>query len=99
MRLDLRPLFVVLVVAGHGGLELPHPPAERTPEIGQPLGAEDDQHDDEDDDDLWCTDIRHVQSMVVAGAEAACRLRSACTRAILRATIPNSRNMPLIGFV
>src|SRR5829696_6752139 len=41
---------LVLVLAGHRVLELAHTPTQRTPEIGQPLGPEDDQHDDQDDD-------------------------------------------------
>src|SRR6478752_3081868 len=50
-----RAAVVVLVVvlralAGDRVLELAHAGAELTPESREPLGAEDDQHDEQDDD-------------------------------------------------
>ena len=38
-------MVVITVLAGDGVLELAHARAELTPERGQPLGTEDDQHD------------------------------------------------------
>src|SRR3954468_14429024 len=53
-------VFLVLVLAGHGVLELAHAAPQRAPQAGEPLGPEDDEHDDEDDDQLEWADVRHV---------------------------------------
>src|SRR3954467_6023409 len=60
--LDLRPLLgarlvlVVLALAGQRVLELAHPRSEGTAQAGQPLGPEDDEHDQQDDRELWDSD-------------------------------------------
>ena len=51
--------LVVLVLAGDRVLELAHPAAELPPEPGQPLGAEDEQHDHQHDRQLEWSDGRH----------------------------------------
>src|SRR3954453_2198240 len=53
-------LVLVLVVAGHGVLELAHAGAERLAEPGKALRPENHEHYDEDDDQLKWADVRHV---------------------------------------
>ena len=57
---DGLELLVLLVLARHGVLELAHPASERLPQVRQPLGPEDHEHDDEDDDDLEWAGSWHV---------------------------------------
>src|SRR3954447_14282447 len=52
--------FLVLVLAGHGVLELTHSGSQRTSQTRQPLRPENQEHDDEDDDQLEWADVRHV---------------------------------------
>src|SRR3954454_24869089 len=52
--------FLVLVLAGHGVLELTHAGAQRLAEARKPLRPENHEHDDEDDDQLKWADVRHV---------------------------------------
>src|SRR3954452_19978165 len=54
-------LVVVLVLAGDGVLELAHARPELPAEAGEPLGAEDDEHDEEDDPQLERSDARHTR--------------------------------------
>src|ERR1044071_54999 len=57
---DLRRL---LVLTGDRVLELAHTLAKRVPDLGQPLGPEDEQCDDEDDDHTRDTDFWHEPSL------------------------------------
>src|SRR4051812_40222368 len=59
--------LLVVVVAGHGVLELAHAAPERAAEVGQPLGPENQEHDDQDDDDLDGADVRHGKLPFGAG--------------------------------
>src|SRR5215211_1189283 len=52
LGLLLRRRQLAPVLAGNRVLELAHPLTQRLPQIGKPLGPEDDQHDDQDDHDL-----------------------------------------------
>src|SRR5215207_2849692 len=56
----LRALLVLVLVrlglAGQRVLELAHSGAQRAAQAGQPLGPEDDEHDQQDDRELWDSD-------------------------------------------
>src|SRR3954451_13210081 len=58
LRALIGALVVVCVLglAGQRVLELAHAGAERAPQPGQPLGPEDDEHDQQDDRELWDSD-------------------------------------------
>jgi hypothetical protein len=47
-----RELDRLVVLAGDRVFELTHPLPQRTTHLGQPLWAEDEQHDEEQDEDL-----------------------------------------------
>src|SRR3954447_17243127 len=49
-------LVFVLGLAGQRVLELAHARAQGAPQAGQPLGPEDDEHDQQDDRELWDSD-------------------------------------------
>src|SRR5512132_2510960 len=56
---QLLVLVIVLHLAAQRAAKLSDPLAKRTPQLGQPLGAEDDQGNDQDDQQLHWSDIGH----------------------------------------
>src|SRR5947199_772176 len=73
----------LVVLAGDGVLELPHPAPERAADLGQPLRPEDEQRDDEDDDQTGDSDLRHASRVALPGTNGQMRKKPLAEQVVI----------------